>query len=75
MFFIAPPTCAARPYTKRARSARRVISRLKLQAFEYARRLADLNHAHEQARDKEKDFIGRAEYAMQMRELEKASDL
>ena len=35
---------------------------LRLQAIEYERRLFDLNHAHEQARQKEADYVTRDKY-------------
>ena len=35
---------------------------LALQATEYERRLSDLNHAHEQARQKEADYVTRDKY-------------
>jgi len=35
---------------------------LSIQAAEYERRLTALNHAHEQAREKERDFIQRETY-------------
>jgi len=44
------------------------------QAREYERRLTDLNHAHEQAREKEKDFLSRTEYTVMIREIEKKTD-
>lgn len=41
----------------------------KLQAKEYERRLAELNHAHVQAREKERDFISLTVYDRDIREL------
>jgi hypothetical protein len=38
------------------------IAALTLQAREYERRLETLNHAHEQAREKERDFLPREAY-------------
>jgi hypothetical protein len=40
---------------------------LSIQAIEYERRLSALNHAHEQARDKERDFIQRETYDIYVR--------
>ena len=43
----------------------------KLQAQEYERRLLSLNHAHEQARQKERDFVERGEHVAQLKDLER----
>ena len=42
---------------------------LKLQAKEYGRRLSELNHAHQQSREKERDFISTEVYSRDIREL------
>jgi hypothetical protein len=44
---------------------------VEVQAAEYARRLEVLNHAHEYAREKETEFVSRAEQELQIREIEK----
>jgi hypothetical protein len=42
-----------------------------LQAGEYERRLLALNHAHDQAKEKERDFLTIAQYNVQHKELER----